>query len=75
MPLTISFRLSEEMRYKVSEDTKYFCQSEAVAYYLQKYVVYRKRRIFIGKKSLEDLAHIFKKFNNEKLFYYPHQTF
>ena len=59
------FRLSEEMRYKVPEETKYFCQSEAVAYYLQKYVVYRKRRIFIGKKSLEDLAHIFKKFNNE----------
>ena len=39
------FRVAEEMRYKVPEDMKYFCQSEAVAYYLQKYVVYRKRKI------------------------------
>jgi uroporphyrinogen-III synthase len=37
------FRVAEEMRYKIPEDLKYFCQSEAVAFYLQKYVVYRKR--------------------------------
>ena len=34
------FRVTEEMRYKVPDSTKYFCQSEAVAYYLQKYVVF-----------------------------------
>ena len=46
------FRLSEEMRFKVPDSTKYFCQSEAVAYYLQKYVVYRKRKIYVGEKIL-----------------------
>jgi uroporphyrinogen-III synthase len=39
------FRIAEEMRFKVPDTLKYFCQSEAVAYYLQKYVVYRKRKI------------------------------
>ena len=38
------FRIAEEMRFKVPDQTKYFCQSEAVAYYLQKSVVYRKRK-------------------------------
>jgi hypothetical protein len=38
------------MRFKVPEGLKYFCQSEAVAFYLQKYVVYRKRKIYVGPK-------------------------
>ena len=38
------FRVADEMRYKVPEGLKYFCQSEAIAFYLQKYVVYRKRK-------------------------------
>jgi len=59
------FRISEEMRFKVPSSTKYFCQSEAVAFYLQKYVVYRKRKIYVGKKSINDLKEIFEKFNNE----------
>jgi len=59
------FRVTEEMRYKVPDSTKYFCQSEAVAYYLQKYVVYRKRKIYVGDKSINDLEAIFKKFENE----------
>ena len=59
------FRLCEEMRYKVPDSTKYFCQSEAVAYYLQKYVVYRKRKIYVGKRQLSDLESVFKKFNSE----------
>ena len=53
------------MRYKVPDATKYFCQSEAVAFYLQKYVVYRKRKIYVGKKSVNDLEDIFKKFEKE----------
>jgi uroporphyrinogen-III synthase len=40
------------MRYKVPESLKYFCQSEAIAFYLQKYVVYRKRKIYVGPKIL-----------------------
>ena len=60
------FRLAEDMRFKVSDATKYFCQSEAVAFYLQKYVLYRKRKIYVGEKSLTDLESVFKKFKDEK---------
>ena len=60
------FRLTEEMRFKVPDSTKYFCQSEAVAYYLQKYVVYRKRKIYVGKNTIKDLDPIFKKFIHDK---------
>lgn len=60
------FRLSEEMRFKVPSTTKYFCQSEAVAYYLQKYVVYRKRKIYVGARSIKDLEATFQKFSNER---------
>ena len=54
------------MRYNVPDSTKYFCQSEAVAYYLQKYVVYRKRKIYVGQNKLKDLDLVFKKFNEDK---------
>ena len=60
------FRITQEMRYKVPDSTKYFCQSEAVAYYLQKYVIYRKRKIYVGEKSIDDLEDVFKKFGDEK---------
>ena len=40
------FRIAEETRFEVPDTMKYFCISEAVAYYLQKYVAYRKRKIF-----------------------------
>ena len=59
------FRVTEEMRYKVPDATKYFCQSEAVAYYLQKYVVYRKRKIYVGDRNINDLEAIFKKFEKD----------
>ena len=45
---------------------KYFCQSEAVAYYLQKYVVYRKRKIYVGQRLFGDLVPMFKKYKDEK---------
>jgi uroporphyrinogen-III synthase len=54
------------MRYKVPDSTKYFCQSEAVAFYLQKYVVYRKRKIYVGEKNINDLEAFFQKFKTEK---------
>ncbi len=60
------FRIAEEMRFKVPDSMKYFCQSEAVAFYLQKYVVYRKRKIYVGKMDFQDLSTIFKKYNDEK---------
>ena len=59
------FRIAEEMRFKVPDQTKYFCQSEAVAYYLQKYVVYRKRKIYVGNNNFNDLEATFVKFQRE----------
>ncbi|MFT5102429.1 MAG: uroporphyrinogen-III synthase [Candidatus Latescibacterota bacterium] len=60
------FRISEELRFKVPDSMKYFCQSEAVAYYLQKYVVYRKRKIYVGKRTFTELSPLIKKYKNEK---------
>ncbi|MFK2818757.1 uroporphyrinogen-III synthase [Flavobacteriaceae sp. LMIT009] len=60
------FRIAEEMRFKVPDTMKYFCQSEAVAYYLQKYVVYRKRKIYVGKRTFNDLSPLIKKYKDEK---------
>ncbi|ANE52490.1 uroporphyrinogen-III synthase [Flavisolibacter tropicus] len=65
------FRMCEEMRITVSQDTKYFCITEAVALYLQKFILYRKRKVFYGadgsNKSLFDAINKHK--NNEKLLY------
>ncbi|MEL7122859.1 MAG: uroporphyrinogen-III synthase [Bacteroidota bacterium] len=60
------FRICEEMRIKMAQDTKYFCLSEAIANYLQKFIVYRKRKVFVGKRKINDLAAAFKKNKDEK---------
>ncbi len=60
------FRIAQETRYTVPDSLKYFCISEAVALYLQKYVTYRKRKIFFGKQSIEDLMDSMKKHKSEK---------
>lgn len=60
------FRIAGETRFAVPDDMKYFCISEAVAYYLQNYVVYRKRKIFFGKQSFKDLIDTINKHNGEK---------
>ena len=60
------FRIAEETRFTVPDTMKYFCISEAVAYYLQKYVSYRKRKIFFGKQTIEDLVEVIKKHKKEK---------
>jgi uroporphyrinogen-III synthase len=60
------FRVAEEMRFKVPDSMKYFCQSEAVAYYLQKYVVYRKRKIYVGTRTFTELTKLIKKHKTEK---------
>ena len=59
------FRIAEEMRFTVPDSLKYFCQSEAVAYYLQKYVVYRKRKIYVAERTFTDLTKIIKKHKDE----------
>ena len=61
------FRLCEEMRITVPDTMKYFCISEAVALYLQKYIQYRKRKIFYAESGkLEDLITVLLKHSSEK---------
>src|SRR5262245_9325250 len=65
------FRICEEMKISVSQDTKYFCITEAVALYLQKFILYRKRKVFYGadgtNKSMFDVINKHK--GNEKFLY------
>lgn len=60
------FRICGETRVTVPESMKYFCMSEAIAYYLQKYVVYRKRKIFVGERKFSDMIPLFKKHSGER---------
>jgi uroporphyrinogen-III synthase len=60
------FRICDELRITMPQDTKYFCLSEAIALYLQKFIVYRKRKVFIGKRRIEDLENALKKNKKEK---------
>ncbi len=63
------FRIAKEMRVQIPDSMKYFCVSEAIAYYLQKYVVYRKRKIFHGKLHYTELMDSIKKHKNEKFLF------
>lgn len=61
------FRIAEEVRFTVPETMKYFCTTETIALYLQKYTVYRKRKIFFGKSGkLNDLMPQIMKHSGEK---------
>ena len=60
------FRIAEECRVTVPDTMKYFCTSESIAVYLQKYIVYRKRKIFFGKKRFEDMMEVLVKHKDEK---------
>jgi len=64
------FRLCEEMRVTIPDTMKYFCTTEAIALYLQKYTVYRKRKIFFGTSGkLEDLLPSLTKHSKEKFLF------
>ncbi len=62
------FRISSEMRVTISDDMKYFCVSQSIANYLQKYIVYRKRKIFYGGNTFRSLLNLIVKNNKEKYF-------
>ncbi len=68
------FRLVEEMRIKMSQDTKYFCLSEAIANYLQKFIVYRKRKVFVGVRKIHDLQNAFNKHKEKETFFLPNSN-
>ncbi len=59
------FRLAIEMRAEIPDSMKYFCVSEAIAFYLQKYVQYRKRKIFYGRQNFVQLMEIILKHKTE----------
>ncbi len=65
------FRLCEEMRIKMSQDTKYFCMSPAISNYLQKFIVYRKRKVFVGKRTIQDLKPALMKHKSKEKFLLP----
>lgn len=59
------FRICDEMRISVPDTMKYFCMTEAIAFYLQKYIVYRKRKIFFGTGKLPALIEVMQKHKDE----------
>jgi uroporphyrinogen-III synthase len=66
------FRICEEMKISVSQDTKYFCISEAVALYLQKFILYRKRKVFYGADGTNKcLFEVINKHKENERFLYP----
>lgn len=61
------FRLAKDLRVNITEDMKYFCISEAVALYLQRYINFRKRKVFFPAVSNnEELFALMAKHNKEK---------
>lgn len=60
------FRMCGELRIIVPDLMKYFCISESVAFYLQKYIIYRKRKIFFGAGTIGDLVEVVKRHGEEK---------
>jgi len=64
------FRITKEMKLNIPETMKYFCINEATAFYLQKYIVYRKRKIFYGKGKFEELTDVLLK-HSEEMFLVP----
>ena len=67
------FRMCQEMRFEVPETMKYFCTSEAVAFYIQKHTQFRKRKVFYGQHNIHDLAPILRKHRDEK-YLLPHSN-
>lgn len=63
------FEMCKELKIEVSPDMKYFCVSEQTANYLQKYIVVRKRKIFVGKRTANDLLEVLKKHPKEKYLF------
>lgn len=63
------FHICAELKIEMPPDMKYFCISEQTSNYLQKYIVIRKRKIFTGLKTAQDLLEILKKHKNEKYLF------
>jgi uroporphyrinogen-III synthase len=70
------FRTAEEMKINISQDTKYFCVTEAVALYLQKFILYRKRKVFYGADGTNrSMLEVINKHKENEKFLYPTSEF
>ena len=66
------FRICDEMRVSISQDVKYFCITESVALYLQKFILYRKRKVFFSNDgTTKNLFEVMDKFKYQERFLYP----
>ncbi|WP_400192511.1 uroporphyrinogen-III synthase [Hymenobacter sp. B81] len=63
------FRICQEAKIEMPAEMKYFCISEQTANYLQKYIVLRKRKLFVGQRTAADLFDVIKKHKSEKFLY------
>jgi uroporphyrinogen-III synthase len=63
------FRICEELRIKLSQETKFFCNSEAIALYLQKYTQYRKRKVFFSSDNQKSLYDLLLKHKDERFLW------
>ena len=63
------FRICQESKIEMPADMKYFCISDQTAYYLQKYITLRKRKLFVGEKTAKDLFEVIKKHKNENYLF------
>ena len=63
------FTICKELKVEMPADMKYFCISDQTAYYLQKYIVLRTRKLFVGEKTAKDLFEVIKKHKNEKFLF------
>lgn len=63
------FSICQELKVEMPSDMKYFCISDQTAHYLQKYIVIRKRKLFVGGRTASDLFDYFKKHKNEKYLF------
>ena len=61
------FKIAEDLRIKIPNSMKYFCINETIAYYLQKYIIYRKRKIFFSDGIFDSLLKMFDKYPEEKI--------
>jgi uroporphyrinogen-III synthase len=65
------FKLIDELRAKISPEGKYYCMTEAIALYLQKYILYRKRKVFFGDGTLQGMIEIIEKHRDREKFLIP----
>lgn len=65
------FKLCDDLRIRMSPDAKYYCMTEAIALYLQKYILFRKRKVFFGDGTFQGLTEIIEKHRDGEKFLMP----